>query len=131
MRLDHLLSKELISIRPHIVGTPAVLRGERVLVAEAMHEPSVLVVVAHGWNIDEELPVMVLAASTPLLGGWNVVGVSWVIRQTSTLLGPEITGRLVGCFWEYGSLGRGHTSQLAGGGVCGVPGGFVRCLRTA
>lgn len=53
MRLDHLLSKELISIRPHRVGTPAF---GLVLVAEAMPRPYVSGVVAHGWNIDEESP---------------------------------------------------------------------------
>jgi hypothetical protein len=72
VRLDHLLSKELISTRPHIVGVAGCLFGAGlVLVAEATHGPHVLVVVAHGWNIDEELlvqrtrPVRPLGVGTP------------------------------------------------------------------
>jgi hypothetical protein len=54
-----------------------------VLVAGATHGPHVLVVVAHGWNIDEESPLVVLEASTPLtlrLRGWGLErgGFSWV-----------------------------------------------------
>ena len=57
MRLDHLLSKELISTRPHTVGTPTSSTEHRlVLVAEARPRPYASGMVAHGWNIDEESP---------------------------------------------------------------------------
>lgn len=80
MRLDHLLSKELISIRPHTVGTPT-SSSERglVLVAEAAPRPFVSGVVAHGWNIDEESPcpgwllVRLVRLLREVVTGWNVV----------------------------------------------------------
>ena len=106
MRLDHLLSKELISIRPHILGVAGVLAlwggcsssgVLLVLVAEAMPRPYASGVVAHGWNIDEEFLSRVLEASTSTsspacrrgVRGWNVEGVRgwacqahcWVLRQ--------------------------------------------------
>jgi len=44
-----------------------------VLVAEATHEPHVLVVVAHGWNIDEALPWWCSTLVRPLwVGAWRV-----------------------------------------------------------
>ena len=107
MRLDHLLSKELISTRPHIVGTPtgstersSFGRVWLVLVAEARPRPYVSGVVAHGWNIDEESPCpgWLLVRQVRLLRGavtgWNavyrVVGVRqahcWVLRQPAGLL---------------------------------------------
>jgi len=114
-----------------------------VLVAEARPRPYASGMVAHGWNIDEESPcpgrLLVRQVVSPsggthglergLLGGGG---------SPSTLLGPETTGELVpsgvgvGCFWiEYGSRGSCHTRRLAGSGGAGLPGGFVRCLRTA
>ncbi|GHH80446.1 hypothetical protein GCM10017772_48580 [Promicromonospora soli] len=103
MRLDHLLSKELISIRPHIVGVAGCLFGAGlVLVAEATHGPHVLVVVAHGWNIDEELLVQRTRPVRPL-GGWNaevVVGVvrrahCWVLRQPAEGSSHDVLLRVV------------------------------------
>jgi hypothetical protein len=46
VRLDHLLSKELISI----------IEPYGLVVAEARPRPYASGVVAHGWNIDEESP---------------------------------------------------------------------------
>jgi len=69
-----------------------------VLVAEAMPRPYVSGVVAHGWNIDEELPVRVLAASTPSVGGLER-GESGMDGLPSTLLGPEATGHGIVPAW--------------------------------
>ena len=82
MRLDHLLSKELISTRPHIVGVAGPLYGARssgrwlVLVAEARPRPYASGVVAHGWNIDEESLVgcSKLVRLRPLLRAGGVCG---------------------------------------------------------
>jgi hypothetical protein len=131
VRLDHLLSKELISTTGpggSLPGRTVCPPGDAcgVVVAEARPRPHASGVVAHGWNIDEESPGLVTAASTPApwwggqeRGGHGAGGL------LSTLLGPEATGRLscgrvVGCFCEdTGHWVAVQTGRLAGGGGCG------------
>jgi hypothetical protein len=85
-------------------------------------------VVAHGWNIDEELLVRCSRLVRPFFGGWNAGGAGGVVRQAHCWVLRQPAGSPCGegvgvCFWfEYGSSGRGYTRQLAG---CGAHGCLV------
>jgi hypothetical protein len=101
-----------------------------------------------GGTLTKSLPVGVAASTPVLVTGWNVVVVvvvarrahCWVLRQPAGPLlswtclggggGSEVSG-------GHESSGGGYTRRrspvwgLSGSGAHGLPGGFVRCLRTA
>ena len=123
-----------------------------VLVAEARPRPYVSGVVAHGWNIDEGSPcpgwllVRQVRLFREAVTGWNAVGrVVGVRRAHCWVLRPPAGLLLVSGVSGVSGSSTGHEVRVIPATVAGpvrwvgegwlwchgLPGGFVRCLRTA
>ena len=89
-----------------------------------------------GGTLTKGLPARVAASTPVLVTGWNAVVVvvaacqahCWVLRQPAG--SPVREGGRV-FLEDTGHWVVGIPASLSGSGAHGVPGGFVRCLRTA